>query len=201
MKVKVYIEGGGDAKSLKSRLRQGFRRFLERAGLQGNLPGIVACGGRNTAYDRFSLGHSDRDTVAFLVVDSEGPVTANGPWQHLKNRDNWVRPSGVEDDQCHLMVQEMESWFLADREALIRFYGANFRSRALPQRLQIEDIPKKDVYDGLKRATIATSKGRYSKGSHSFKILGTLDPAKVQAASPYAKRFVERLSALMRSRA
>ena len=95
------------------------------------------------------------------------------------------------------MVQVMESWFLADRQALSNFYRQRFRPHALPGNpRQIERISKSDVEDGLERATRATAKGRYHKGRHSFAILASLDPAKVTAASPHARRFVQTLLAL-----
>ena len=88
----------------------------------------------------------------------------------------------------------MESWFLADPEALSSFYQQRFRPQALPGNPgQIEQIPKKDVDDGLERATRATAKGRYHKGRHSFEILASLDPDKVKTASPYARRFIQAL--------
>lgn len=196
VRVKLYVEGGGDAKSQKSRLRQGFRQFLEQAGLQGKMPGIVACGPRDTAYDRFGLAHVHSDTIAILVVDSEGPVTASQPWKHLKNRDGWHRPPGAQEDQCHLMVQVMEAWFLADRKALSAYYGKGFRAGALPKRKDIENVLKADIFRGLKQATRNTTKGPYDKGSHGFAIIGKLSPDKVQKSSPYAKRLVDTLSAL-----
>ncbi len=95
------------------------------------------------------------------------------------------------------MVQVMESWFLADRKALANFYRQGFRPNALPGNpRQIERIPKNAVEDGLDRATRNTTKGRYHKGQHSFEILASLDPAKVTAASPHARRFVQTLLAL-----
>lgn len=200
VKVKLYVEGGGDSKSQKSSLRQGLRQYLEEAGLRGKMPGIVACGGRDAAYNRFGLTHFNTDTVAILVVDSEGPVTANQPWQHLKNRDGWDRPSRAQDDQCHLMVQAMESWLVSDREALAGYYGKGFRSNSIPQWPDIEQVPKHDVDVALKRATRATGKGSYHKGRHSSEILGRLNPNNVTAASPYARRFLDTLKALVASR-
>ena len=91
------------------------------------------------------------------------------------------------------MVQVMESWFLADVDTLESFYGQGFRRRSLPANPNIEDIPKQDVDNGLVAATRDTSKGRYKKGAHSFKILESLDPARVMNASPHAKRFIAAL--------
>ncbi len=192
--VKLYVEGGGDRAELKTACRRGFSRFIEKAGLQGSMPRIVACGSRNNAYDRFRTAHTGGGETAMLLVDAEEQVTAQGPWQHLKDRDHWDLPSDATDEQCHLMVQVMESWFLADADALESYYGTNFRRQALPPNRNIEDVLKQDVYDGLVRATRDTQKGRYSKGRHSFEILERLDPEKVVEVSPYAKRFIDTLA-------
>ena len=75
--------------------------------------------------------------------------------------------------------------------ALVSYYGQGFRPLALPPNPNIEDVPKLDVENRLNQATRDTQKGPYSKGKHSFEILENIDPAKVMAASPYAKRFIE----------
>ena len=158
------------------------------------MPRIIACGGRDIAYDKFKIAHVNQDGTSLLLVDSERPVDQAGPWEHLEGApDEWSRPDGATDDQCHLMVQIMESWFLADRDALEEFYGQGYRENALPQNPRIERIAKQDVLDGLDRAARETSKRGYNKGSHSFEILAKLDPEKVRNASPHAKRFIEAL--------
>ena len=199
MSVKLIVEGGGDRKSRSANrdCRRAFGKFLENAGLTLRRPAIEAAGGREQAYDAFKTEHERGARVAVLLVDAEAPVTAQDPWTHLNRRDGWTRPTGTTDDQCHLMVQVMESWFLADRKALANFYRQGFRPNALPGNpRQIERIPKNAVEDGLDRATRNTTKGRYHKGQHSFEILASLDPAKVTAASPHARRFVQTLLAL-----
>ena len=189
--VKLHAEGGGDRRELKTACRKGFRRFIEQAGLRGNMPSIVACGSRNKAYDMFKTAHAHGDGTAMLLVDSEGPVeVAQGPWQHLATRDGWQRPDAATDEQCHLMVQVMESWFLADVDALESFYGQHFHRQALPGNPNVEQVAKQDVLDRLEQATRNTGKGHYSKGKHSFEILAKLDPAKVRAASRYADRLI-----------
>ena len=195
MSVTIYVEGGGDEEKLKRKCRRGFGSFLEKAGLRGKLPRIVPCGSRQKAYNRFKTEYAGDDgRIVMLLVDAEAPVTTAGPWQHLQDRDRWQRPPGVTDDQCHLMVQVMESWFLADREALSAFYEQDFHSGSLPRNPNVEQIAKDDVLSRLESATRNTTKGRYSKGKHSFEILGCLDPAKVTSASPYAKRFIDALT-------
>lgn len=156
------------------------------------MPRIEACGSRENAYQDFRDAISKGDRTAMLLVDAEGPVTASNPWDHLKN-DNWDRPGGATNDQCHLMVQVMESWFLADREALQSHYGQGFRPQALPQNPDIERIAKDDVLAGLNRAARDTAKGTYNKSNDSFTILEKLAPAKVMQASRYANRLIEAL--------
>ena len=194
--IKLYVEGGGDSKALKMACRRGFRRFLEKAGLTGRLPRIVAAGSRQNAYESFKTAHDHGTGTVLLLVDAEGPVTEDGPWRQLRTRDGWNRPDGATDEQCHLMVEVMESWFLADREGVEAFYGRGYRSNALPPSRKVEQIPKGDVLDGLVQATRNSTKGRYDKGAHGFRILENLDPAKVREAAPLADRFISTLSRL-----
>ena len=193
MSDKLYVEGGGDSKELRSRCRKGFQNFFEKAGMVGKMPRIVACGSRGEAYRDFRTAHGQGQTAA-LLVDAEGPVAASGPWQHLKGRGGWDRPASASDDQCHLMVQAMESWFLADPTVLESYYGQGFRPQSLPANLNIEQVPKQDVSDGLRKATRGTTKGRYDKKRDSYELLGRLDPKKVTNASPYADRLIRALS-------
>ena len=187
---KIYVEGGGDSKRLRQACRRGFIKFFEKAGLAGRLPKVEVCGSRENTYQDFRDALSKGNRDAMLLVDSEGPVTAPSPWLHLKARDNWDRPANATDDQCHLMVQVMESWFLADREALQTHYGQGFRAPSLPQNPNIEDISKDDVLAGLNRATRDTGKGAYNKSSDSFAILEKLYPAKVRQRSRYADQLI-----------
>ena len=191
--VSIFVEGAGHTNELSRSCRRGFAQFFENAGLSGAMPKVVACGSRENTYDRFRA-ELNTDPTAMLLVDAEAPVAAPGPWQHLKANDGWDRPVGTTDNHCHLMVQAMESWFLADVDALRLFYGQGFRPRDLPPNPNIEDVPKPDTLNRLAQATRGTRKGSYRKGVDSFRILGNLDPAKVRTASAYADRFVRALS-------
>ena len=194
--ARIYVEGGGDHRELKTKCRKAFKAFFERY-LAGRMPRVVACGGRQTAYDDFctALTHAKDGDFIVLLVDSEGPVAeTSGPWLHLKNRDNWDKPDGATDDHAHLMVQCMEAWFLADKDCPVTFFGHGFNERALPGRSSIEEIPKRDIEEGLKRATRQCDRrGAYHKGHHSFEILAELNSEKVFAASPHAKRLIDAL--------
>lgn len=212
--VKIYVEGGGNENpKLRKALREGFTKLFERAGLRGRMPAVVAAGSRNEALADFrdSLKKPKDGQISLLLVDSEGPVKPDHdgkPWSHLYDRDgeDWKRPDGVEDDQAHLMVQMMESWFLADRAALVRYYGSEFDEGKLPNCPKtIEDISKKSILDGLNSALRnCSTKGcnrkhsgnKYSKGAYSFEILELLDPGKVRKASDWAERFFKCLEDL-----
>jgi hypothetical protein len=116
-------------------------------------------------------------------------------WQHLKARDQWEKPSGSSDDQAFLMVQIMETWFLADRASIRRYFGSALREEHLRSWPDLEDVPKADVLGALDRATASCSKP-YAKGRVSFDLLGQLNPTLVEAACPNAKRLLDRLRQL-----
>jgi hypothetical protein len=210
--VKLYVEGGGDTSELKSACRKGFRIFISKAGLTKH-PRIIACGSRRDAFESYCTAIASGED-AVLLVDSEAAVAAEYhqgedadrwlPWAHLKNRrgDGWDKPEGEPDTDCHLMVECMENWFLADRATLSRFFGQGFEINQLPAPTRpIEQIPKTQVYDSLAAATRnCKTKDQYGKGAHSFKLLEEISPQSVTAASPWAKRFVDELKKKMDAR-
>jgi len=135
--------------------------------------------------------------VCALLVDSEAPVTAATAVQHLHDRDGWDFPT-LDQHKAFLMVQAMEAWFLADRDALAEFYDGGFLTNSLPgSPKNIEIIAKDDLEPKLKHASKPTkTKGEYHKGKHGFELLAQIDPAKVGAASVHAKLFNDFLASL-----
>ncbi len=199
--MRLYVEGGGDAKLLRTACREGFSTFLNRAGLTGHMPRIVACGGRRQAYEDFCTALNQGTHAAMLLVDSENPIADVSPWMHLLKRpgDLWPFPPNGRDDDCHLMVQCMESWFLTDHATLGAFFGQGFNPATLPHPgRDVEAILKTSVYRALAEATHACkTKASYGKGEHSFKLLARIDPDKVTAGSAWAARFVTTLKVKM----
>lgn len=200
MRIKLYVEGGGDdSEALRVACRRGFRILLENAKLAGGMPRIVACGSRSEAFKKFCIAARTAapDEFMFLLVDSEDPVEDNTlPWAFLRARqaDRWEQPVGTTEESAHLMVQCMEAWFLADPEAVQRFFGQGFRRNALPNRMDVEKIPKRDLFTALEGATRGcATKGQYHKGRHSFELLATLDHERVAASSPFARRLFDTL--------
>jgi hypothetical protein len=197
--VKLYVEGAGQTDLERSQCRQAFSKFFESAGLAGKLPRTVPCGGRQSAYDAFitALRSAKAGDLPLLLVDAEGAVAMGQTvWQHLKSRDNWDKPAGVGDDQAFLMVQVMETWFLADREMLRAYFGPEFAEKHLHAWPSLEDVPKQTVYDALERATANCKQKAYAKGKVSFEVLEKVDPGKVEIACPHAKAFLERMRRL-----
>ncbi len=169
--------------------------FFSAAGLQKRMPRVVRGGPRIRTFDLFitAIENHDPAHVPFLLVDSEGPVQAgHSVWKHLQTRDQWNQPGGAGEDQAFLMVQLMETWFLADRAALKTHFGDQFRENALKQWPQLEDVPKETVLEALKKATTNCS-NPYAKGKVSFELLGKTNPSLVEAACPYAKALLNRL--------
>ncbi|MFM2058285.1 MAG: hypothetical protein RLY71_2670 [Pseudomonadota bacterium] len=202
--VKLFVEGGGDASALKTACREGFTTFITKAGIKKR-PRVVACGSRRDAFESYCTAIAQGE-AAMLLVDSEASVSLRhqagtsdqwNPWAHLKARpgDDWDKPVGSADTDCHLMVQVMESWFLADRNSLKIFFGNGFKENLLPPAARpIEGIAKADVYRALELSTAnCKTKSSYGKGEHSFKLLARIDAAPVTAASPWAQRFIDQL--------
>jgi len=201
VKIVIYVEGGGekkDAKDLKAECRRGFQKFFEKAGLSGALPKVVACGSREQAFRSFQIAvaQAEHNSLPILLVDSEGPITEpQSLWAYLAERDGWRKPQIVSEDQAHLMVQCMESWFFADQPLLARYFGKGFQNGVLATRADIENIAKTDLFTQLAHATRNCQKQPYSKGKHSFALLAEVDPQSVIRCSPFAKRLIDTLKA------
>lgn len=193
--ARLYIEGGGDSKEQAIRFRQGWKEFFARAGVAGRTR-VVRGGGRKQTFDRFSTAIKTHrsSVVPLLLVDSEEAVAEKSVWDHLQSRDGWLKPAGS-DDKAFLMVQAMETWFLADPTALRTYFGSGFRHNALRQWARLEIVPKATVFQVLSRATAGCTK-RYEKGRISFELIAMVDPCLIENTCPHAKALLSRLKAL-----
>lgn len=179
--------------------RRGFGQLFEKVVVDGHRPKVIACGDRGSTYRDFQTDlRKGRKEFLILLVDSEESVSKGVTnWDHLRTRqgDQWERPPGTADEQAHLMVQCMESWFLADREALSEYYGEGFLIDSLPGRANVEEIVKRDVEQALQHVSQPTRKGQYHKTRHGFALLAVINPARVRAASLRARMLFEVLEA------
>lgn len=197
--IRLYIEGAAKS-SEAARLREGFRVFLDplyqlarQKGFRFHQP--ITCASGLEAYEEFKVARKvHKDAILFLLVDSETPIVDNtAPWAHLK----WD-PLGLDDLHCHLMAQSMEAWLVADKVALADFYKQGFNQNALPQNPHVEEIPKKDLIDGLRKATAKTQKKKpYHKTEHAPEILKRLNVKTVCDAAPHCKRLFDTLTEKM----
>ncbi len=195
--IRIYVEGGGDQRFGKAAVREGFSKFLSSLNEMARERRIhwyvVACGSRQSTFDAFEIAsRQHRDAFNVLLVDAEGPVT-QPPWEHLQDRDHWLT-QGIPDDHCHLMVQTMEAWLVADLDALRRFYGQGFNSNPIPGREDVEAIPKADLEHALNQATRNTQKGEYHKIRHGTKILALVDVNKIRPRAQHCNRMFTTLS-------
>jgi len=97
----------------------------------------------------------------------------------------------VNKDSIFWMVEAMESWFHADKEALQRFYGKGFRADAMTANPQVEHISKKDLESGLKAAIEKTKKREYHKTKHAPSLLEAIHPELVRQAAPNCDRLFD----------
>ena len=198
--IRIYVEGGGDGKDTKSLVRKGFSIFLNelKSIARGKNIGwiIIACGPRGEAKNNFFTAlKSHLDSFNVLLVDSESPVK-DIPWKHLKNLDRWDLDES-HNDNCHLMVQFMESWLIADVEALKKFYGQGFRKNDIPKTQNVELISKQIVESSLVKATSMTSKGKYHKIRHGPKILELLKTSIIRSKASHCDRLFTTLAKKM----
>ena len=203
MNIAIYMEGGGEGKNSRALLREGMDAFLaeiknayrnKRWGWK-----LVPCGTRNEAYKGFR-GARENGTadIIVLLVDSETRVVASAPTDHLTARDGWDF-HGVNANLIHLMAQTMETWIVADPDALNTYYGQGFRINTLPRHQNLEEVSKRKIEQALDRATQETRKGKYHKIKHARELLQRIDPMAVREKCPRCERLFNMLPRLIDS--
>ncbi len=168
-------------------MREGFSEFFkELAATLGRAPKLIAGKADPCGVFRLALD-THPDALNILLIDAEGPDDG-------KLFETICHPRGIDvrsRDTVFWMVQCMEAWFLADAEALKKYYGKEFRENAVRLNPKVEEIPKKDVIKTLDTATKDTSKGRYHKTKHAPSLLKLISPARVKQASGHCRRLFE----------
>ena len=194
--VVIYLEGGG-SKEMRGQLRLAMRHFLcsAFAGSRASVR-IEVCGTRSEAFRRFRAARSGGEAVRFLLIDSEGPVDwdRDSATSFLERQDGWAL-GFAEDDRVHLMVQFMETWIVADADALTKYYGRGFRTKSLPAATDLETVPKSDISRSLAAATRQTGKAGYQKGRDSAELLRRVDPGLARARCRGCERLFRALAA------
>jgi hypothetical protein len=154
---------------------------------------FVHGGARSVAIGDFELAiQTHPASWNILLIDSEGPDDGK-----LFAR---LRLHAAQEDSVFWMVQLMESWFLADIQALKRYFGQGLSETRLRGNRAIEQIPKKDVLSRLKDATRTTLKQKYDKAEDAPHLLRQLDPTLVRNASPHCQRIFTIVGSRLRER-
>lgn len=141
---------------------------------------MIPCGSRNSTFEEFTIAlRTYPESFNVLLVDSEREVSLPR-LKHLRYWDKF-EPRGLPEAHCHLMVQTVEAWLVADPETLAEFYGQGFLRNALPSQSDVEAIPKAQLLAALDHATRPTRKGKYKKIEHCAELLKRIDPARVRS--------------------
>lgn len=192
--IRIYCEGGGKGPNTRGPFRSGLRQFFrsvvalaqeKRVGFD-----LIPCGSREQTYRHFKTAlaaHPKAFNV--LLVDAEAPVAQSlqNSWKHLEVQDGWDSMNCAED-HCYLMVQAMEAWFIADRDALQKFYGQGFNANSIPKNRNVEEIAKDQLEAALRKASKKTQPGEYQKIRHGAKLLARIESKKVRQASQHCDR-------------
>lgn len=196
MRIAIHAEGGGEGQLLDTLFRQAWAAFFRSAGLAGRMPRVVRGQGREQTIANFlkALQQPEAGVLPLLLVDSEKAVPAGQSAAGFLRADTHVRLPQAADGQMFLMVQLMETWFLADRDLLRRYFGNELRENAFAAWPDLEAVPKETVLRVLDQAT-AGCRTPYGKGKVSFELLGRLDPARVETACPHARELLAFLRA------
>jgi hypothetical protein len=168
--IRIYFEGD---KCLRPGFDAFFREVRERADTARWKVRIVATGG--TPERDFGIGTRKHPAAwNILLRDSEGPLDPSRP--------------PPKADSIFWMVETMESWFHADKDALAQYYKKGFRKDALKPNPNVEEISKRDLIQGLNFATKDTTKGKYHKTKHAPALLESIKPELVRRAAPNCER-------------
>lgn len=192
--IKIYVEGGSSgSKDSNIKFRQGFDAFLNELKEKARkkkirLQPIPSFSTKETYDDfRFAIGNSPED-FSLLLVDSDEAVPGGETARaYLQRKHKKWRLADVSDEQCHLMAQVMESWFLADIDALKKYYGKDFKENQIPKNPNVEEIAKNTVIKSLENSTAKTQKGKYQKINHGADLLGKIDTKKVRLAAHFCE--------------
>ena len=107
----------------------------------------------------------------------------------MQTRAARANPLGDGAEQVLLMTTCMETWIVADREALKKHFGDKLQLNALPATQDLEAGQRKDILDKLVHAT-RNCKTPYAKGSRSFEVLSLVNPAALKTLLPSFARAV-----------
>jgi len=185
MEIRIYFEGN---KALRSGFEIFFSELKTAAREARSTLELIAAKDGLSAYRKAERTHGQAWNL--LLKDSEESMPENP--QQLCERHG-INPGAV--DRVFWMIELMEAWFLADRDALSEYYGDGFRQNAIGDTADVERVSKADVRDRLRRATRDTSKGEYDKVGHAPYLLEKLDSQRVRDRAQHCRQLFEAVMA------
>ena len=195
--IELYMEGGGGSGGSKQLLRVGMHQFLGKLRSAAREKGlelrVVCCGGRREAHSKSAAARKRAVCHVLLLVDSE-TIVKGDPREHLVAEDDWRDLASVPVEDIHLMVQVMETWLVADEDALQRYYGQDLRREELPGEENLECVAKADIIAAFDRATRHTQRGKYQKVGHATKLLAMINAERVRARCWHCDRLFDVLT-------
>lgn len=205
-RVRVFVEGGASGKQADNDFRRGWKKFLDelhRLARANGYQSLEVVRGKGRA-DTFRKFKSSRETyphdLCVLLVDSEGPVAPKqGVWDVVANRrgDQWIKPPWAGGRHLYLIVQFIETWLVADPDALRSFFKGGFAPEKLPT-TNLEQQSKSKIEQALKAATRSTAKGAYRHVDATL-IMEKVRPEKVKTLS-HGRRLFSNLSDMIQDK-
>lgn len=196
--LRLYIEGG-DSSEARGLLRAGFSSFLQEiaaacadARIAWN-PVCAKCDGET--FKAFRNSVSTRPGVwSGVLLDSDCCPEAGAAdvLEFLRKGKRWD-VSGIKSSQCHLMVVKMETWFLADPEAMEQHFGKGFDPGALPRPSNLELLPSRAIDEAISKAVRGTKREKYRKIQDAAKLLQLIRPERVRQRSVSCERLFKTL--------
>ena len=183
--IRIYFEGDDS-------LKRGFHAFFAELVTMARDKRIKVyfIAAEGTPARDFAIAiRSHPNAWNILLLDTDGPDTGNLS-ASLCAEQGWEKPH---EESIFWMVEMMEAWFHADKDALETFYGNGFKRNALKANPKVEQISKKDLKDGLSAATRNTTKGDYydNKTRDGPELLARIDPRRVREAAPNCRRLFD----------
>ncbi|MDI9349012.1 MAG: DUF4276 family protein [Candidatus Symbiobacter sp.] len=160
--IKIYVEGAnGECRTdLTNALDSVLRDIVDQARNLGIKIEFVAGYGRTQCYAFFANEHNDKkrnplEKIVLLLMDAETKQGAEiSAKEHLHGQDHFVKikDEKIEADRFFLMTTAMESWIIADINAMKRFFVSlkteEAKIDAIELRLNefVGEIPKSDDF-------------------------------------------------------
>jgi len=177
-KVILFVEGSPDTSN--GDLRRGFNKLIEPE-LSGRMPRIIMGGNRIETIRKFLNSQFDAKNVLLIDLDTEESkmpqaITDDGLSKH-------------KPESCY-MIQEMEAWFISQKQILADYYKDQKILTKISSRLPKEiRNPKEEV----KRVLRGTKKDTYREVAHGTDLLTMLKLQQLKQDFPQVAKLITAL--------